>query len=358
MPLAIQAARHRQSGQQGLFPVGLAFCFLLAWQQQLLYFVKFGKQAAAGAAQDAGSAASSGGMFPEVIARVNGQPISGRELEILMRRELASIGNPEWNALRAEYRTELLYSGVTTLINARLIYEKAVSSGAKPTEAELDAELQNFAKNYSSDAEMNAALARQFISRDSLKQRLEQDLTITKYLNSLTQTVVVTPEEISKYYAENPDMFAHPDLIRASHILLLSEENADLDAQVKERAESLLARAKKGEDFAKLAKENSVDSTASEGGDIGYVTKEVLESDFANVVFSMSVGEIRLVKSRYGYHVVKLTDKKPEGVAKLDEIREDLTAIMKQQKSQAELAKLLGELQEKAKIEILVSPGE
>ena len=311
------------------------------------------------AAQDAVSAASSSsGMFPEVIARVNNQPIHGRELETIIRRELASIGNPEWGALRAEYRAELIYSNVTSLINTRLIYEKAVASGSKATEMEVDAEVQAITKSFSSDADMNAALARQLLTRDTLKQKLEQDITVAKYINSLAQAVTVAPEEVSKYYAENPEMFSHPDLIRASHILLLSEETPDLDAQLKERAEGLLARAKKGEDFAKLAKENSVDSTASEGGDIGYVTKASLESDFANAVFSMSTGEIRLVKSRYGYHVVKLTDKKPEGVAQLDEIREELTSIMKREKAQVELANLVVQLQEEAKIEILISPGE
>ncbi|MCL2877611.1 MAG: peptidylprolyl isomerase [Acidobacteria bacterium] len=312
----------------------------------------------ADATQAAGSAASSGGMFPEVVARVNGQPVSGRDLESVVRRELASIGNPEWNSLRAEYRYELFYAGVTSLVNSQLLYEKAVASGTKATSEEVDAETQNFAKNYSSDAEMNAALARQFLDRDSLKQKLEQDLTLAKYLNTLVQTITVAPEEISKYYAENPEMFAHPDLVRASHILLPSEEMTDLDAQVKERAENLLARAKKGEDFAKLAKENSVDSTASAGGDIGYVTKDSLETTFADAVFGMSVGEIRLIKSRYGYHVIKLTDKKPEGVAQLDEIREDLTNLLKQNKAQMELAGLIGQLQEQAKIEILFSPGE
>ena len=313
---------------------------------------------AIGSAQEAGSAAPSGGMFPEVIARVNGQPIPGRDLETIIRRELASIGNPEWNALRAEYRAELIYTNVTSLINTRLIYEKAVASGSKATDAEVDAEVQAITKSFSSDAEMNAALARQLLTRDTLKQKLEQDLTVAKYINSLAQAVTVAPEDVSKYYTENPERFSHPNLIRASHILLLSEETPDLDAQVKERAEGLLARAQKGEDFAKLAKENSVDATASEGGDIGYVTKEQLESDFANAVFSMSAGDIRLVKSRYGYHVVKLTDKKPEGVAQLDEIREELTTAMKRDKAQVELANLVSQLQEQAKIEILISPGE
>ena len=296
-------------------------------------------------------------MFPEVVARVNSTVITGQDLESIVRRELASLGNPEWNDLRAEYRTELIYAGVTSLINSRLLYEKAVSSGVKVTEAEVDAEIQSFAGNFANDAEFNTALARQFLNRESLKQRLEHDLTLSKYLNSLAEAVAVTPEEISKLYAENPEFFAHPDLIRASHILLLSEEKSDLDAQVKERAEGLLNRARKGEDFEKLARENSVDGTASEGGDIGYVAKDALDSDFGDAVFSMSVGEFRVVKTRYGYHVVKLTDKKQEGVAPLDEAREYLTAAIRSEKAQVEVQNLLTQLQEEAKIEILYSPG-
>ena len=301
---------------------------------------------------------ASGGMFPGTVANVNGQPITGRDLETVIRRELAAIGNPEWKDLREQYRAELIYSGVTSLINSRLLYEKAVSSGTKATDVEIDTEMQALVKNYASDAELNAALAQQFLTRETLKQRLEQDITTAKYLNSFAETVAVTSEEISKYYAENPEFFAHPDLIRASHILLLSEENPDLDAQVKERAEGLLDRAKKGEDFAKLAKENSVDGSASEGGDIGYVAKEALDSDFADAVFSMTAGEFRLVKTRYGYHVVKLMDKKKEGVAPLEDVREDLTALLKRAKAQTELTSLIGQLQEQAKIEILYSPGE
>jgi len=312
---------------------------------------------AAGAAQAADSA-TAGGMFPEVVARVNGQPVSGRELETIVRRQLASIGNPEWSNLRPEYRNELIYAGVISLINSRLLYEKAVESKVRATDAEVDAEVQAFAKNFSSDGEMNAALARQFLNRDSLKKTLERDLTVAKYLNSLSQAVNIAPEEVSKYYAENPGTFAHPDLIRASHIMLRSGESPNLDAQAKEQAESLLTRAKKGEDFAKLARENSVDGTASGGGDIGYVTKEVLDPDFAAAAFSMSVGEIRMIKTKYGYHVIKLTDKKAEGVAPFDDVREELSNAMKREKAQAEMVSLINQLQQQAKIEVYDMSGE
>lgn len=297
-------------------------------------------------------------MIPEVVANVNGQPILGRELESLIRRELASIGNPEWSALRAEYQAALIYDGVTSLVNAQLLYEKAASSVGKATDDDVNTEMQTIAKNFSSDAEMNSALSRQFLDRESLKRKLGQDLTITKYVNLLAQAVTVAPEDISKFYAENPEMFAHPDVVRASHILLRSDEKSEMDARVKERAENLLDRAKKGEDFAKLAKENSEADSTAEGGDIGYAERESLDPLFADALFSMSIGDVRLVNSEYGYHVIKLTDKKKEGVAPLEDVREELANLLKAQKAQAELANLVNQLQEQANIEFLFSPGE
>ena len=313
---------------------------------------------AAGAAQTADVAAPTGGMFSEVVARLNGQPILGNDLEIIIRRELAAISNPEWRSLRAEYRNDLILSGITSLINSRLLYEKAVESGVKATGDEVDAEFQDIAKTFPNDAEMNAALARQFLTRDTLKRNLEVDLTVAKYITSLANAIDVTPEEVSKFYSENPSVFAHPDIVRASHILLQSEEKPEIDAKVKEQSEALLDRAKKGEDFAKLAKEYSVDLTASNGGDLGgYITRDAIDSEFADVIFTMSVNELRLVRSKAGYHIIKLTDKKPEGVSTLDEVRNDLTVLIRQQKAQANLADVVKQLQEKAIIELLISPG-
>ena len=312
----------------------------------------------AGAAQTAGSAASAGGAGTDVIARVDGQPLYGRELETVIRRELSNIDNPEWSSLRADYRARLIYDGVLSLINSRLLYEKAVASGDKATDAEIDAYMQAATKGFANDAEMNVALARLFLDRDSFKKNLGVDITVNKFLASLAKPITVEPEEITKYYAENPEKFAHPDIVRVSHIMLASDEKSELDADTKERAESILARAKKGEDFAKLAKEYSVDDSASTGGDLGYVTKEVLDPVFANAVFSMSLGEIRLVKTSFGYHVVKLTEKKPEGVAPLDDAREFIINSIKSEKAEKELLNVMKKLQQEAKIEIFISADD
>ncbi len=201
-------------------------------------------------------------LFPAVVAKVNGKPILGRDLELAVRRQMISSGDPEWSKLRADYRGQLTLAGLSTLINNKLLYQEAIASGVKATSAEVQAEMEKI-----SNAEMNRSLAEQLMDRESLEKSLYRSVAISKYVNeNIDKKVVVTPEEVSKYYASHPDEFQHPDLVRTSHIVLPAGETADQDALPKKRAEEILSRAKRGEDFAKLAREYSTDATASRGG--------------------------------------------------------------------------------------------
>jgi peptidyl-prolyl cis-trans isomerase C len=299
-------------------------------------------------------------IFPAVVARVNGKAVLGRDLEELVRRELSSIGNPEWKSLREDYRGPLTLNFLTTLINSKLIYQKAVASGTKATDAEVQAEFQKIAKTFKSDAEMNIALAEQNTDRATLEKNLYETLTMAKYVSeAIDKKIAVTPEELSKYYSGNPDEFKHPDIVRTSHILIpIAGDTAEQGAKAKERAEALLARIKKGEDFAKLAKENSVDASASQGGDIGFNSKDSLTPEYSDAAFSLPVGGMKVIKTQYGYHVIKVTEKKKEGVSALEEVKDQLTEFLKNQKSQAELTKLVNQLRNQAKIEILIPAGQ
>jgi peptidyl-prolyl cis-trans isomerase C len=299
-------------------------------------------------------------LFPALVARVNGKPVLGRDLEQLVRGELASIGNPEWKNLREDYRGQLTMDGLTSLINSKLLYQKAIASGVKATELEVQAEMQKISKSFQSDAEMNLALANQSMDRATLENNLRQTLAVSKYVEeNVNKKVVVTPEEAAKYYAGHPTEFQHPDIVRSSHILIRpAGDTPEQDALAKQRAEALLARVNKGEDFAKLAKENSVDSSASQGGDIGFSTKANLAPDYGEAIFSMPVGSVKLVKTSYGYHIVKVTEKKKEGLSTLDEVKDQLTAFLKDQKAQEELTKLVNQLRDQAKVEILIPAGQ
>jgi parvulin-like peptidyl-prolyl isomerase len=299
-------------------------------------------------------------LFPAVVARVNGEPILGRDLEQVVRAQLAPIGNPEWKNLREDYRGQLTLGGLDSLINSKLLYLKAVASGFKVTDADVQAEMQKVEKTFKSDAEMNLALANQQMDRASLQKSLTQNLVIAKYVDeTIDKKMVVTQDEMAKYYAAHPTDFQHPDIVRTSHILIQpAGDSPEQDTLAKQRAETILARVKKGEDFAKLAKENSVDGSASRGGDIGFTSRDNLDSDYADAAFSLPVGGVKLIKTAYGYHIIKVTDKKKEGLSTLEEVKDQLAAFLKDQKSQAELTKLVDKLRDEAKIEILISAGQ
>jgi peptidyl-prolyl cis-trans isomerase C len=299
-------------------------------------------------------------LFPAVVAKVNGKSVLGRELEQLVRSQLAQIGSPEWKNLRDEYRGQLVLESLNSLISSRLLYQKATDSGIKATDLEIQAELQSFSKSFKSDAEMNQALASQQMDRASLEKSLRQNLVISKFVEeNVTKKIVVTPDEAAKYYSGHPAEFQHPDVVRISLILIQPAGNtSEQDDLAKQRAEALLARIKKGEDFGKIAKENSVDSSASQGGDIGFVSKENLAPELSDAAFSLPIGGVKLIKSSFGYHILKATEKKKEGLSTLEEVKAQLIDFLKDQKTQTELNKLVTQLRDQSKVEILIPAGQ
>jgi parvulin-like peptidyl-prolyl isomerase len=301
--------------------------------------------------------AASSISFPAIVAKVNNETISGKALGELVGRELQSIGNPEWKNLKPEYRKELVISNISSLVNSMLLFQKAKASGITVSDAEIQAEMNKVAGRFKSEAEMNAALASEKLDRATFRKNMFENMTISRYLkNTLNPNVTVTPAEVSKFYSANPKMFHHPDIVRTSHILFRPQgKKPEQDAVARKKAESILARVKKGEDFGKLAKENSMDGSAARGGDLGYNSQEGLVPEYSKAAFSLPVGGTTIVKSQYGYHIIKVTGKKKEGQSPLAEIKDELTQYLMGQKREKNLEELINQLRAKAKIEILVS---
>jgi peptidyl-prolyl cis-trans isomerase D len=161
-----------------------------------------------------------------------------------------------------------------------------------------------------------------------------------KYLLIDTQQVraktVVPPSEIERYYRANEAQFTTPEQVRASHILVKTDGKDD--AAVKAKAEALLKQAKSGADFAALAKKNSEDEgSAPQGGDLDYFGRGRMAKEFEDAAFSLSPGQISdLVKTQFGYHIIKVTDHKPETKRSLDEARPQITENLAYERAQAE----------------------
>ena len=150
--------------------------------------------------------------------------------------------------------------------------------------------------------------------------------------------IVVPQADIERAYNEGIDQFSTPDQIRASHILLKTEGKDD--ATVKARAEDVLKQAKAGADFAALAKKYSEDeASAAKGGDLDYFGRGRMVPEFDAAAFALEAGQISdLVKTQYGYHIIKVVEKKTGTVQTLDAVRPQLTDQLASQMAQTQAA--------------------
>jgi peptidyl-prolyl cis-trans isomerase D len=128
---------------------------------------------------------------------------------------------------------------------------------------------------------------------------------------ALATTIKISKEDVERSYNEQLGKYTTPEQIRASHILLTTEGKDD--AAVRAQAEQILKEAKSGADFAALAKKYSQDETsAPNGGDLDYFSRGRMVAAFDAAAFALAPGEISdLVKTEFGYHIIKLTDRRP-----------------------------------------------
>ncbi len=151
---------------------------------------------------------------------------------------------------------------------------------------------------------------------------------VTFSWRDLEKKMNTTPEEARTYFANNPKEFIVPEKIRARHIFLNKPEDFTREKmeEVRKKMEAIQARLKAGEDFAKLAKEESQDeATAQKGGDLGFIVRKTMNSDFEKTAFDLEEGEISdPVRTDRGYHLIRVDEKKPEEQIEFDSVKDDI----------------------------------
>jgi len=156
--------------------------------------------------------------------------------------------------------------------------------------------------------------------------------------------VVVPPGDIERHYQQNIQQFSTPEQVRASHILLKTEGKDD--AAVKAQAESILKQVKAGGDFAELATKYSEDeSSAKSGGDLDYFGRGRMVKEFEETAFSLPPGSVSdLVKTQFGYHIIKVVDKKPAAVRPLADVRQQIADQLAYERAQTQVTDLASTL--------------
>jgi peptidyl-prolyl cis-trans isomerase D len=163
-------------------------------------------------------------------------------------------------------------------------------------------------------------------------------------LQAIKQRTNVSAQDVQRYYEDNKERYSTPEQVRASHILLKTEGKDE--AAVRQQAEDVLAKVKGGADFAALATKVSEDETSAvKGGDLDFFGRGAMVKEFEDAAFSMKPGDISgLVKSQFGFHIIKVTDRKAAATQSLDEVRVQIEDQVKSERAQKEADRIAADL--------------
>ena len=167
--------------------------------------------------------------------------------------------------------------------------------------------------------------------------------------------VTVSENEIQAFYNENPNYFKKPEQVHASHILIkVSENAAEKDkSEAMTKIKAAQDRIKKGEDFDAVAQSVSESPSSPKGGDLGFFSRGQMVKPFEDAAFALEKGRVSdVVTTRFGYHLIKLIDRSPEGTISLNESKQDIDKFLKEQKLNQAVGQLAMELRKSAKIEM------
>jgi peptidyl-prolyl cis-trans isomerase C len=254
-----------------------------------------------------------------------------------------------------EQLAELQKDILENLISTELLYQAAQKQGVEVTPAEVDEKFGSLKQRFPKEEEFAKVLAKMNITESDLKAQLGRGMVIEEFVDQqVIQKISVSDEEVKAYYEKNPALFTQPEQVRASHILIKVDKSADetQKAMARKKIEEIEQKLKEGGDFAALAKEFSQCPSSQNGGDLGFFRRGQMVKSFEDTAFSLNPGQVSpVVETQFGYHIIKVAEKKAQTILPLDEMKDRLTKYLKQEQAQKKVAEYIEGLKTNAKIE-------
>lgn len=252
----------------------------------------------------------------KVVAEIGKEKITLEEVDQMIKDV------PQQYQAMALTRKDML---LDSMINQKLLYEEALK--------------RNLGKDAGVKKQIEDA-TKEIVIKEYLKKEIEQKVT-------------VSDADAKTFYDGNKDKFKEPEKIKISHILVDTEPEA----------KDILAKLKGGADFATLAKEKSKCPSKDKGGDLGLIGKGQTVPEFEKAAFALQPGQLSdVVKSQFGYHIIKVTEKQPERELSFDEVKDKLKQMLLSQKQKERFDSLVKELKDRNKVviykDVLMPPVE
>jgi peptidyl-prolyl cis-trans isomerase C len=291
----------------------------------------------------------------DVVAKVNGQEIKAIELR---RAQKVIMSGQKGMQIPPERQKEFEQQSLSQLLSAELLYQAGQKLTIKDLDKQTDAKLAQSRSRFGNEQDFAKAIKELEMDEKDLREYTRRDLIISNFIEqTIVPKITVTEEESKKFYDQNPDKFNRGETVKASHILIGVDPKASAEEKKKasEKAEKLRKDLAGGADFATLAKENSTCPSSQQGGDLGYFGKGQMVPPFEQAAFVLKPGEISdVVETQFGYHIIKVTDKKGAETVAFKEVKPRIEEFLKRQKVSAAVNDFLTEAKKTAKVEILM----
>ncbi len=290
--------------------------------------------------------------LPEVVATVNGKDITRTQLQDIFNAAVQSSG---MNV--ADLSSAQQIGGYTQLLNDLIDRQLLLDAASKEeiTNEDVEAEIKKFKSQFPDEAIFETQMKQAGMTPEKLQSDVREELKIRRWMESQVKTPEVSDADAKSFYESNLKEFEQPETVKASHILFMVDADAapDVVKQKEEAAQQAAARAKGGEDFTTLAKELSEEPGASEsGGDLGFFPKDRMVPEFANAAFAANLNDIsEPVKTQFGWHVIKVTDKKAAGTVPFEEVDNQITSYLKSMRQREAVQKVMKDLKDSAKVQ-------
>ena len=304
-------------------------------------------------------------VLPDVVATVDGEAIKKADLE----RVTAELAASEGKAIK-DLTPAAQQQAYTTVLD-NLVVDKLVSKAAADEAVDPMAVYKRYdalASQYPAPQAFADLLKKSGETPDRLRETLRKQLAQQQWLEKqIADQIKVAPQEVEKFYKESPPgKFDQPELIHAEHILAAVRKDAPPEDALaaEDKINALAERVKKGEAFDQVARKESDDKSAQaqlattqhpaspgNGGDLGWFSQDRVMPEFGAVAFKLKPGEVSTpVRTQFGYHLIKVLERKPASTATLSEAREQITAFLVSEKRQKAVAQVVKGLQEQSKI--------
>lgn len=294
-------------------------------------------------------------QLPEVVARVNGEDVKKTELDMAIK----TLEDRARSAVPPEQRDAVYRQVLDRIVGFHLLVQEARSRKVVAPPWEVDAQIEQIKKQFPSEDAFKQMLQTRGVTLERLRADTAQTIAVNQMLQGeLEPKVKITEAEARTFFEQNKPRFRQEESVRASHILIRVEEQADVATKAKARAQAddVLRQLKKGAPFADLAKKYSQDpGSAPNGGDLGFFSRGQMVPAFDQAAFALKPGQTSgVIETPFGFHIIRVSETKPGRDLGYDEVKAQIEDYLKQQIRDLKSQEFVDQLKAKGKVQLLI----